>query len=112
MAQKLASISTTDMPGWTKVMPAYVMNTMGEKKEARDLLLLILADPHSFNNRADMNQSCWFINKNLREPGDNLEQNEIFRDLCLEYLKKDALDEARLARQKAVQAPAPDAAKP
>lgn len=87
LAQKLASISDEHMPGWTKVMPAYVMNTMGNKKEARDLFLLILADPNSFSDQADINQSCWYINENLREPGDGMEQNEIFKAFCSAYLK-------------------------
>lgn len=94
LAQKLASISDDKMPGWTKSMPAYVMNTMGEKKEARDLLLLILADPSSFQDRADVNQSCWYINENLREPGDELEKNEIFKALCVPYLDAEKKREA------------------
>lgn len=90
LANRLAAISDENMPGWTKVMPAYVMNTMGNKKEARDMLLLILADPHSFSDRADVNQSCWFINENLREPDDGLENNEIFKAFCEDYLKAEA----------------------
>jgi len=100
MARQLEAMSTPDMPGWTKVMPAYVMKTMGKKKEARDLLLLILADPHALTDRADMNQSCWYINKNLREPGDNLENNEIFKAFCVDYLKQDAIHEAELQKEK------------
>lgn len=87
LAYKLAEISDEKMPGWTKVMPAYVMKTMGNKKEARDLLLLIMADPNSFSDRADVNQSCWYINENLREPDDGLDQNEIFKAFCEAYLK-------------------------
>lgn len=101
MAQKLAAMSTPEMPGWTKVMPAYVMKTMGDKKEARELLLLILADPNALPDRADKNQSCWYINKNLREPGDDLENNPIFREFCTEYLAHERALEAELARQKA-----------
>lgn len=105
LANKLASISNPDMPAWTKVMPAYVMNTMGEKKEARDLLLLIMADPKALTDRADVNQSCWYINKNLREPGDGLDQNEIFKTLCTAYLEEDAKREKEFkARKKAEEA--------
>lgn len=89
LAQKLAALEAENMPGWTRMMPAYVMNTMGEKKEARDLLLLILADPNSFQHQADINQSCWYINENLREPDDRLEENEIFKTLCMPFIEAD-----------------------
>lgn len=89
MAEQLASIATPEMPGWTKVMPAYVMKTMGNKKEARDMLLLVLADPKVLTDRADVNQSCWFINENLREPNDGMEQNEIYKSLCIPFLEEE-----------------------
>ena len=87
LADRLAALNAPDMPMWTKVMPAYVQKTMGKKKEARDLLLLIMADPSQVQEQADRNQSCWYINENLREPGDDLENNEIFQDFCVPYLK-------------------------
>lgn len=107
LAKKLASISDENMPGWTKVMPAYVMNTMGEKREARDLLLLIMADPNSFSDRADVNQSCWYINEHLREPNDNLENNEIFKVFCLDYLASEKKAEEARKAQQAEASPAP-----
>lgn len=89
LANKLAAIDSPDMPMWTKVMPAYVQKTMGHKKEARDLLLLIMADPHQVQEQADRNQSCWYINEHLREPGDDLENNEIFQAFCVPYLESE-----------------------
>lgn len=86
LADKLANMDSPEMPMWTKVMPAYVQKTMGKKKEARDLLLLIMADPTQAQEQADRNQSCWYINEYLREPGDDLENNEIFKDFCTPYL--------------------------
>lgn len=98
MAKRLAAISDEHMPGWTKVMPAYVMNTMGDIKEARDLFLLILADPHSFSDRADVNQSCWYINEHLREPDDGLDKNEIFKTMCEAYLQSEKeADQVKIA---------------
>lgn len=87
LAKKMAAIDSPDMPMWTKVMPAYVENARGDKKSARDLLLLIVANPQISQQQADINQSCWYINEHLREPGDNLDQNEIFRDFCIPSLK-------------------------
>ena len=87
LANKLAEMTSPDMPMWTKVMPAYVQKTMGKKKEARDLLLLIMADPKQVQEQADRNQSCWYINEYLREPDDALDNNEIFKDFCVPYLK-------------------------
>jgi hypothetical protein len=87
LANKLAAMTGPDLPMWTKVMPAYVEKNMGQKKDARDLLLLILADPKTKQEQADRNQSCWYINKYLREPGDNLDNNQIFNNFCVSYLK-------------------------
>lgn len=87
LARKLAAMDAPDMPVWTKVMPAYVQNAMGDKKSARDLLLLMVADPHMKQEQADINQSCWYINEHLREPDDNLDNNDIFKDFCVPYLE-------------------------
>lgn len=89
LADKLAAIDDPAMPMWTKVMPAYVQKTMGRKKEARELLLLIMADPSQTQEQADRNQSCWYINEHLREPGDDLDNNPIFKDFCVPYLQSE-----------------------
>ncbi len=89
LAQKLAALDAPNMPSWTKVMPAYVQTAMGNKKEARELLLLMIADPNGKYQQADINQSCWYINEHLREKDDGLDQNEIFHGLCSAYLESE-----------------------
>lgn len=42
MAHKLAAIDYTDMPGWAKQMPVFIMNVQGEKKAAYAIMLEIL----------------------------------------------------------------------
>jgi hypothetical protein len=88
LANKLAAMNGPDLPMWTKVMPAYVEKGMGKKKDARDLLLLMIAEPKIKQEQADINQSCWYIQQYLREPRDNLDNNDIFRDFCVPYLTK------------------------
>jgi hypothetical protein len=88
LARKLAAMDNPDLPMWTKVMPAYVEKNMGRKKDARDLLLLLMADPKLQQEQNDRNQSCWYIDHYLREPDDNLEQNDIFKTFCTPYLTK------------------------
>jgi hypothetical protein len=89
LANKLAALDAPNMPSWTKVMPAYVQTAMGNKKEARELLLLMIADPNGNYQQADINQSCWYINEHLREKNDGLDQNQIFHDFCSVYLESE-----------------------
>lgn len=86
LANHMASLQGADMPVWTKVMPAYVEKASGRKKEARDLLLLTMSDPKLKLEQADINQNCWYINHNLREKDDGLDDNPIFKDFCSAYL--------------------------
>lgn len=83
MAQELADLAQNnpDMPAWTKQMPAFVMSKVGQKKAARDLLLTIAATDKTLQP-ADINQTCWYIDHNLRELGDGLETNTIYQFLC------------------------------
>ncbi|MDB5478113.1 MAG: hypothetical protein JWM96_608 [Alphaproteobacteria bacterium] len=89
LANQLAALDGPDMPTWTKIMPAYVNKAKGDKKEARDLLLLTIADPKFHLEQAEINQNCWYINENLREEGDALDQNEVFTSFCADYLKSE-----------------------
>lgn len=81
LANQLAALNTPDMPVWTKQMPAFVMTRAGKKRAARDLLLTIAATDKSME-AADINQTCWYINRNLREKGDALEENPVYQTLC------------------------------
>jgi hypothetical protein len=81
LAEKLAAVDQPDMPIWTKQMPAYVMANVGKKKAARDLMLTIAATDKTIDP-AEINQTCWFINTKLREKGDDLDHNEIYKALC------------------------------
>jgi hypothetical protein len=81
LANRLAAIDKPDMPIWTKQMPAFVMAKVGQKQAARDLMLTIAAtDAHI--DSAEINYTCWYIGKHLREPGDGLEENPTYRLLC------------------------------
>jgi hypothetical protein len=82
LANQLAAIATPDMPIWTKQMPAYVMSKVGQKKAARDLILTVMATDKSLV-QADINQSCWYIDHNLREAGDGLEENPVYQTFCM-----------------------------
>ena len=81
LAQELAYLSTPDMPIWTRQMPAFVMTKVGQKKAARDLLLTIAATDKNIDP-ADVNQTCWYINKHLRELDDGLDANPVYQALC------------------------------
>lgn len=85
-AEKLANLKG-NLPIWTKVMPAYVRKATGDKKEARNLLLLTIADPSAKMEQTDINQNCWYIDENLREPDDGLDTNKVFQDFCAQYIK-------------------------
>src|SRR5690606_23680957 len=39
LANKLARVNNPNMPGWTRQMPAFIMNTQGKKEAAYALLL-------------------------------------------------------------------------
>jgi hypothetical protein len=81
LAEDLAAISTPDMPIWTQQMPAFVLTKVGQKKAARDLLLTIAATDRNIDP-ADINQTCWYIQHNLREPDDGLDTNPVYQALC------------------------------
>lgn len=81
LAYRLAALNQPDMPIWTKQMPAFVMSKTGQKKAGRDLMLTIAATDKSMA-QPDINQTCWYINKHLREPNDRLEDEELYRLIC------------------------------
>jgi hypothetical protein len=81
LAERLAALEAPDMPIWTKQMPAFVMSKVGQKKAARDLLLTIAATDKNVDP-AELSQTCWYIDKHLRELDDGLESNEVWRILC------------------------------
>lgn len=86
LARKLAALPINDPPVWVKQMPAFVMAKVGEKKAARDLMLVIAATTPNLQP-ADINQTCWYIDERLREPGDGLETNESYKILCAPWHK-------------------------
>lgn len=81
LADMLANSYTPDMPIWTKQMPAFVLSNVGQKKAARDLMLTIAATDKSMQ-QADINQTCWYVDHNLREPQDGLESDPVYSILC------------------------------
>jgi hypothetical protein len=81
LANELAALATPDMPSWTKLMPAYVTSNTGQKKAARDLFLTIAATDKSLK-KEDVNQTCWYIDTNLREPQDGLDRDLTYQLLC------------------------------
>lgn len=81
LARELAAIKSPDMPLWTQQMPAFVMTKVGKKKAARDLMLTIMATDKTIDP-ADINQTCWYINKHLRESDDGLDKNEVYQAFC------------------------------
>ena len=81
LANRLAAIKDPNVPIWTKQMPAFVMAKVGQKKAARDLMLTIAATTKNIDPN-EINQTCWYIEHNLREPGDGMDQNPIFQLYC------------------------------
>lgn len=98
LAQRLAVISDPDMPEWTRTMPAYVMSKMGDKKAARDLMLTLLATNKSMD-RADINQTCWYVEENLREDDDGLDTDMMYQTLCHDMIEDYAREQVRKAKK-------------
>ncbi len=81
LANELAAMPGSDMPIWTKQMPAFVMTRAGKKKAARDLLLTIAATDKTMQ-AADIVQTCWYTDHNLRDSEDGLATNPVYQALC------------------------------
>ncbi len=81
LAYRLAAHESPDLPIWTKQMPAYVMSNAGQKKAARDLMLTIMATDKNLDS-AEVNQTCWYIDKHLRETEDGLELDPVWSVFC------------------------------
>jgi hypothetical protein len=81
LADRLAALKDPDMPIWTKQMPAFVLSKVGRKKAARDLMLTIAATTKNIDPN-EINETCWYIEHNLREPDDNLDKDQTWNILC------------------------------
>ncbi len=81
MAYQLAALDDPNLPIWTKQMPAFVLSRTGKKKASRDLFLTMMATTKSLG-RQELNFMCGYIGDNLREPDDQLEQNDVWLQFC------------------------------
>lgn len=80
LAYQLAAVPG-DLPIWTKQMPAFVMSRAGQKQASRDLFLTLMATGKDLSIQ-EINFMCGYIDDNLREKGDKLDQNEIWKAFC------------------------------
>lgn len=64
-AQELAAIPRTDMPIWTKQMPAFVRNAEGDKQAAYDIMIEIMRSGKNNLPREEMNTMQYYICKRI-----------------------------------------------
>lgn len=70
LANELAASYHPGMPGWTKQMPAFVLNAKGDKQAAYALMLSVLKDDSGKMQKAEVNFMLWYICSRLLTPED------------------------------------------
>jgi hypothetical protein len=81
LAYQLAKLDGPDLPIWTKQMPGFVMSNVGDKQASRDLFLTLLATSKNIS-RQEVNFMCGYIQDNLREDNDSIDDNVIWKAFC------------------------------
>lgn len=68
IARKLAALNYTDMPGWAKAMPAYILNAQGEKKAAYDIMISYLKSGEGRLHPNEVNATVAYICEQILTP--------------------------------------------
>lgn len=77
LAYALASISTEDMPAWTRQMPALVLNAKGEKEAAYSIIVEVLRSKGTSMDPAEVNAMKAYVCEQI------LDENEsVMNPIC------------------------------
>ncbi len=80
LAQELASIEKEDMPGWTKQMPAFILNAKGDKETAYAMLIELLKSSAQDMHPNEVNFTRDYICTRILEPS-KAQANPICQDI-------------------------------
>jgi len=84
LAKKLAALSyqtkASEMPNWTRQMPAFILNAKGEKEAAYAIMLEILKSVGDKIHPAEFNHTLAYICETILSPSEAME-NELCKDV-------------------------------
>lgn len=70
LANKLAAINNPDMPGWTRQMPVFILNSTGEKKEAEALMLMLMKEGLERFEPEEVNSMKFYLCEQILGPAE------------------------------------------